>query len=281
MQKHAFSLVVFAALLSGVSGLIVKHMQIPATSMAWIRMTTPSLIIGAYLLWRGRSILKTGYRVMLAGSVFNTIRMIFFFMAYIHTTIANAIIVLYTWPIFAVILSIVFLKENVTKRQIFLLMISFVGILVVYAGHEFSLKDGDFLGLTAGILGAFFYACSVIIFKSQTVSFDPFETIFFQNILGVFVFLPLFLTNSPAPRNLDWVLGITHGTLIGIIMFAAFFYGLRYIKASTASMITYIEIISATSLGYLVLGETLTPNMILGAVIILCSTVLLQRKSFI
>ena len=200
MQQRAVYLVIFAAILSGISGIIVKYMAIPATSMAWLRMATPTILIGAFLLYRGKNIFREGYKLMLTASVFNMIRMFFFFLAYIYTSVANAIIVLYTWPIFTVILSIIFLKEKVSRRQIFLLFISFIGIIVVYAGHELSFDNDDFKGLTAAICCAFFYAFTVIIFKSRSGEFDPFETIFFQNSLGAIVFLPFFITNDPSPR---------------------------------------------------------------------------------
>lgn len=278
MRQKAFYLVVGAALLSGISGVIVKFMAIPATSMAWIRMATPTIIIGLWLLYKGRNILRPGFKMMLTASVFNTIRMLFFFLAYIYTSISNTIIVLYTWPIFAVLFSVIFLKEKVSIRQYALLFTSFLGILIVYAGHEFSLADDDFKGLTAGVICALFYSLTVIIFKSKTNEFDPFETIFFQNFLGALVFLPFFVTNTPVPRPLDWTLGLTHGVVIGIIMFTMFFYGLRTIKASTASMITYIEVIAAITFAYLMLDEVPRPNMIIGAVLILFSTLMLQKK---
>ena len=279
MKRYAFYLVVFACLLSGTGGLFVKFMEIPPSSMAWLRMTTPTLLVGLYLLYRNQSIIKPGYKKMITASAINCARMFFFFMTYKYTSIANGVIVLYTWPIFAVILSSIVLKEVISKRQIGLLLLSFAGILVVYAGHEFSFNNEDFKGLTSGVLCAFLYACTVVIFKSGSSTFDPYETIFYQNFLGAFVFLPFFIFNDPAPRLLDWILGTGQGVIIGVIMFAAFFFGLRHIKASKASMIAYIEVISAMILGYLVFGETLTINMMIGASLIVCSTLLLQLKS--
>ena len=277
MQNRAFSLVVFAAVLSGVSGLIVKYMEIPATSMAWIRMATPTLLIGLYLLWKGANLIRSGLKFMITASLFNVIRMWLFFITYIYTSISNAIIVLYTWPIFAVILSALLLKERVGRIRIILLLTSLTGVIIVYAGQNLSLQDDDFIGLTAGVLCAFFYACTVVIFKSQSNTYSPIETIFLQNLLGALIFFPFILINDPSPTNLDWTLGITHGILIGILMFSAFFYGLKYIKASTASMIAYIEVISAMSIGYFIMNDTLSRNMIIGAVLIVISTALLQR----
>jgi Predicted permeases len=278
MKQYAFGLIVFAAILSSISGLLVKYMQIPATSMASIRMATPVILVSMWLLWRGKPLFRHGYRTMLYGSVLNALRMWFFFNAFIYTTMSNAIIVLYTWPIFATILGVFFLKEQVNRMQLLSLMISFVGILIVYWGFDFSLEDNDFIGLTAGVLCAFFYACSIVIFKSKSSDFDPWETIFFQNLIGAIIFLPMLLINTPAPRPMDWTLALTHGVVIGIIMFAFFFYGLRHIAASKASMVSYLEVISALILGHLVFGDQLTTQMIIGAAIIMSSTLALRMS---
>ena len=82
---------------------------------------------------------------------------------------------------------------------------------------------------------------------------------------------------NKAPRLLDWGLGVTHGVVIGIGMFTAFFFGLRHIKASTASMITYIEVISAMSIGYFVMNDHISNKMVIGASLILIATMFLQK----
>ncbi|MEL6122723.1 MAG: DMT family transporter [Bacteroidota bacterium] len=275
-QKHAFSLVVFAALISGISGILIKFMSIPTTSMAAVRSGTPVLVTGVYLVFVGRSIIKEGYQTMLGASVINTARMFLFFTAYIYTSIGNAVIVMYTWPIFATILSALILKEVITRNQVLLLILSFIGILVVYADKEFSLADRDFIGISAALGCAFCYALTIVIFKSKSKHYGPAETIFYQNLVPALLFLPFLLSSRPWPSNMDWALSLTHGVAIGVIMFLAFFSGLRHLNASRASMITYLEIISAMLLGYIFLGETLTTTTIIGGGIIIFATVVMR-----
>lgn len=275
-SKNAFLLVVFAALISGISGILVKYMSIPPTSMAAIRSTIPVLFAGTLIALNRENPFRSGYKSLLGASVINVARIYLFFAAYIYTTVGNAVIVLYTWPVFATILSVLFLKEKVSRNHVLLLILAFIGIIVVYSDKTFSFQNDDFLGISAALACAFFYACTIIIFKSKNKDFSPTETIFFQNIMAVVVFVPIFLWTRPFPAALDWTLASTHGLLIGVIMFFSFFYGLKHIAASKASMITYLEIISALLLGYLFLGETLTTTMWIGGGIIIFSTAMIR-----
>ena len=269
-------LVVSAAILSGFSGILIRYMSIPPTSMAAVRTGIPVLIMGIVLIYQGNPIFKSGYKWMLGASAINVLRMYTFFLAYIYTSIPNAIIVLYTWPIFATILSVIFLKERISNRQIGLLVLSFIGILIVYADQTISIENRDFIGLSAGVICAFSYASTIIIFKSQTSDYKPTEMIFFQNLLPAIIFIPFLFFNTPAPTILDWELSITHGILIGVIMFFMFFHGLRQLPASLTSMVTYVEVVAAMLLGYFILDEALSGSAIIGGGLIILSTVLLR-----
>jgi len=275
-QRHSFGLIVIAAMISGLSGILIKFMSIPTTSMVAIRCTTPVVIIGLYLLSKKKSLLRQGWKTMIGASFLNAGRMFLFFTAYIYTTIGNAVIVMYTWPIFAAIMGAIFLKEEVNRKQLGLLALSFVGIIIVYSDQELSLANDDFIGITAALFCALFYAITIIIFKSKNKDFSPQETIVFQNIIAALIFLPFLATNVPTPTPLDWSLGLTHGISVGIIMFLIFFYSLRYISATKASMISYLEIISALFFGYIFLGELLTTSMMIGGGIIVVSTILMK-----
>ena len=274
--RRPLLLVVSAAILSGFSGILIRYMSIPPTSMAAVRTGIPVLIMGIILIYNGNSIFKSGYKWMLGASAINVLRMYTFFLTYIYTSIPNAIIVLYTWPIFATILSVIFLKEKISRRQMGLLILSFIGILIVYADQSLSIENRDFIGLSAGIICAFSYASTIVIFKSRTNDFKPTEIIFFQNLLPAIVFIPFLFFNSPLPTLLDWELATTHGILIGVIMFLMFFHGLRKLLASVASMITYVEVVAAMLLGYFILGEALSGSAIIGGGLIILSTLLLR-----
>jgi len=279
MKEKAYLAILTGATIGGVGGLFIKFMSIPATSIACIRMMVPCLLLGGWLLSTGTRIFRGNYKVMLGGSMINAVRMYLFLVAFIYTSIGNAVIVFYTWPIFGTLLGATLLKEHITRRQIALLGLAFTGIITAYSNQDFSFENQDFIGMTAAISSAFLYALTVIIFKTETPNYTRNEIIFYQNIVGALVFIPFFIFNEPTPTVKDMTLGISYGLMVGIMAYSFFFFGLKYLEASKASMLTYVEVVSAVLLSYLVLGDVLSWNMIVGGGCIILSTILLRLET--
>ena len=279
MKRKAFLAIVLGSLLAGMSGILIKNMQIPATSMAWVRMTIPTVVLGCWMWKNDISFFRGNMKLMLTASSMNTIRLYFFFIAYIYADLSNAVLVFYTWPIFATVFSYYLLKEDVTRRQVLILVIAFTGILLVYSSHEFSVDSTEFIGISAALASAFFYSLMVIIFKYESDHYQPGESVFYQNLVGSLVYLPFIIINEPRPNSLDWALSSTHGVVVGILVFYCFFFGLKHLKASTTSMITYLEIVSAVCVGVIFFDEVLSWNIMLGGALIIGSTSLLKTQN--
>ena len=131
--------------------------------------------------------------------------------------------------------------------------------------------------MLAGLGSALVYSMSIIVFKSCADHYHTTEILFFQNVLGAFIFLPFFITTGVMPDLQQWSISIGYAILLGIIVFGMFFYGLKHLKASTFSMITYIEFVSGIFLGVILLNEPFTWNMALGATLILLATWQLRK----
>ena len=275
-QRRAFSAVVTGAIIAGFSGLFIKHITLDATTLSFIRTATPTLLIGVWMLSSGIGFFRGNYKKMLLASTLNAARMYLFFVAYIYTSISIAVIMLFTWPIFVNLLGFIWLKEKVNSAQIGLLVLAFLGIVVVYLDQGFSFSNRDFIGISAALGAAFFYSFSYIIYKEEIQNYTRNEVIFYQNFVGMFVFLPFFLL-ADWPNVSDWSLSLVYSIMMGIVIFNFFFYGLKYLPASRASLIHYVEIVSAVLTGVIFMGDQLTPFVIIGGILILASTALLQR----
>ncbi len=279
MKERAYLAVITGAFIGGLGGVFIKCFTIPATSIAWIRTFIPCLVLAFFIHQQGLPFFRGNYKVMLGASALNVIRIYLFMTAFIYTSISSGIVIFYTWPIFATIFGVLFLKEKISLKQILLLALSFAGIIIAYSEQTFSFENKDFIGMSAALGSAFIYALMVIIFKTESKNYTPDESIFYQNLLGALVFLPFFVFNEPAPTLFDIQIGIIYGVLIGVLAFRLFFFGLKHLPASRVSMLTYSEVISAILLGFFVLGEVLSFSMLIGGSCIILSTILLRLGS--
>ncbi len=277
MNNRAFISVLIGATIAGLSGLLIKSIDLPASSIAFIRTAVPTILIAIWMYFKGITFFRGNYKPMLLASLLNAARMYFFLLAFIYTSISNAVIILYTWPIFVNLLGVFWLGEKVSRKQVLLLGLAFLGIIVIYSNQDISFENNDFVGMSSMLLSAFLFSLSYIIYKTEIQNYHRNEVVFYQNVVGGFIFLPFFLINGIWPTTSDWVLGLTYGTVMGVLVFNFFFYGLKYLPASKASALGYFEIVSAVTVGVVFLGEALTLPFLIGGSLIITSILLLRR----
>ncbi|MDF9797206.1 drug/metabolite transporter (DMT)-like permease [Catalinimonas alkaloidigena] len=278
MKINPYIEVILAVCIMGSSGLFIKILNLPPVSLSFFRMAIPATLLFIYFSFQGKNLFRGSFRLMLVGSVMNAARIFLFITSYTYTNISNAVIILYTWPVFATIFSMIFLKEKVAIRNQILLLLPITGIVLMFINQTFSTKNDDFIGMCAMLLSAIIYAMTIIIFKKESHKYSGYETVFFQNLAGGFIFLPFFLQTDFSFNLNQLILIPLFGIIIGIGAFGLFFSALKKIKASTVSFLTYLEVIIATMYGVLIFDEKLSWNIIAGGCLIIISTILIKKN---
>lgn len=268
-MKKALYAIILCALIAGNNGVLIKYMDSFSTgTIAFFRTMVPILVLSPVLFSRSTPIFTGNYKRMLWASALNVGRLYLYLMAFIYTSIGNAIVLIYSWPIFVFLIESNYYKRALKKQQVFLLLLAFSGMFVTYADKSFSFGDNDMIGMVAAVLSALGYAITVVMFKSESANYSQEQIIIFQNLVSSVFFLP-FVFFLPEVQWSQIGIGVFYGLLIGIGVFKLFFYGLKYLSAATASGLMYLEIISAIALGYLVLDENLGLNTAIGGLLIL------------
>lgn len=278
MKENGFLAVVLAALIAGSGGIYINNIGIDAKAIAWMRHTVPTLILGGILLTQGIRLFTGDRKAILWISFVSAIRILFFVLAYVYTSIGNAVVVFYTYPIFTLLFANRMLGEVISRRQIGLILLAFAGLIVIYSNKTFSFGNQDFLGMLFGLGASITFAYLVILMKKMNETYGRLEVLFYQNFLGVILFLPFFFLEWPQATFPDIGFGIVYGIVIGIVVYYLFLHGLKRMNASVASSLMYVEIPSTIVLGYIFLDEVLTVNFLLGAVMIVASSMLLRWK---
>lgn len=278
-MKKAVYAVILCALIAGNNGILIKYMASLSTgAIAFFRTMVPVLFLAPVLFSKANPIFTGSYKKMLLASAINVARIYLYLVAFIFTSIGNAVVLFYSWPIFVFIFETLYFKKPLKTKHVALLVLAFAGLVVTYSNKSFSFENKDIIGMVAAVLSAITYAITVLMFKSESHNYTKEQTIIYQNLVGAFFFIP-FLFFIP-DASLDQLgVGIFYGFLIGIVVFKLFFFGLKYLEASTASSLMYLEVVSAMVLGYFILDEKVTPNTLIGGGLIVISSYFITRMN--
>lgn len=196
-----------------------------------------------------------------------------FFYAFKNTTIANAVLTHYTAPVIVAFLAPFFLKEKITKKIIAVLILASLGLWIMLDG--FSLKEGQTMGIIAGLVSGIAYAIIVIFLRMHSQKYNPLILAFITNITIAILLIP-FIREVPLKALWSFLfMGIIHSTIAPIL----YFKGLQYVSANRAAVLGYLEPVCAIIFSMLFLHELPGINSIIGGMLIIFSGYLILRDS--
>jgi len=252
------------AFLWSVAGLFIKVLDWNPFLIAGMR----SLIAFCFLLSIVRTV-RLSWSWPLAGAALaNAATMLLFVAANKTTTAANAILLQYLAPVFTAILSVVILKEHIRREQLIALFLTPVGMALLFMDR---LSAGQLFGNLLALTSACTFALMFIFTRMQKEG-DPLQSLMTSHAVAALIALSI-AAFLPIPRFTPGAVGsiLVLGVLqIGLA--AVFFsYGIKRVSAVTANLIALIEPVFNPVWVFLMLGETPSPQSILGGTIIIGS----------
>ncbi|WP_051742770.1 EamA family transporter [Kitasatospora sp. MBT66] len=182
-------------------------------------------------------------------------------------------------PLIAAGLSAALLGDRLSPRTLLsgTAGVAGVSLLVLRAGAQL-----DALGIVAALGGAVVMATGVVLSKRWTSPAPLLATTGWQLTAGGLLLLPVaFLVEGPPPSHLTGanLLGYGYLSLIGAaVAYALWFRGIRALPPTSVTFLGLLSPVVATALGWLVLGQDLSPVQALGALIVLGSLVAAQTQ---
>lgn len=271
--------VVFASLIFGISGIFIKYIDLPATSIAFFRLVVPTICIGLWM-WHTQKVFwqKWDVKTLLLLSGLNALRMYLYFVWFTYTSVGNAVVALYTSPIFAMVFAVWLLKEKLNSVRYLSLFLALCGLLIIGYGKWLSLGSAELIGIGAITLSAFIQWYVTVLLKTSLQKYDKMSMIFYQCVVGAIVFLPFVFVNFPLPSAQQIGLASVYAFLIGVVWFVFYFSALKQADATVVSILTYLEMVSAIIFAWIILSEPLTIPLVIGAVCIVVSWIVLRLE---
>ena len=208
---------------------------------------------------------------------------IFFFQAYKHTTISNAVLSYYFAPVFVLILSPLVLKEKLSAKKIICIGVAMLGMLFIVGSSGVSTSGLDHLiGIGYGLLAAAFYA-TLMLLNKFIKNMDGLEITLIQLGTATMLLIPyVFLTEgfgilevSSSSIPFIFILGIVH-TGIGFLLF---FSGMQKLKGQSIAALSYADPITSLVISAVILQEQTTFVQMLGGALLLSSTFVSENQS--
>ncbi|MFY0311464.1 EamA family transporter [Leisingera sp. D0M16] len=181
-------------------------------------------------------------------------------------------------PLIVVFLSALLLKTQIRAAAVAAALLSMAGVALLVLTPAAKL---DTLGVLAGLGGALSMAAGVVLTRKWQPPVPPLTFTAWQLTAGGLLLVPVALWAVPelpvfTAAN---ILGLAYMSLIGgALTYILWFRGLARIDPSQVSLLGVLSPLSAVILGWLLLGETLTPNQMLGALLALFSLWLGQSR---
>ncbi|MFF7454338.1 EamA family transporter [Kitasatospora sp. NPDC008115] len=182
-------------------------------------------------------------------------------------------------PLIAAGLSAALLGDRLSRRTLLsgIAGVAGVSLLVLRANAQL-----DALGILASLGGAVVMATGVVLSKRWTSPAPLLATTGWQLTAGGLLLLPVtLLVEGPPPSHLTGanLLGYGYLSLIGAaVAYALWFRGIRALPPTSVTFLGLLSPVVATALGWLALGQDLSPVQALGALIVLGSLVAAQTQ---
>ena len=262
----------------------VSHM--PALEMAGIRQLIGGSLFLLFFFIKGSSLPKRRE----LGPLF-ILAMLNFVLSnglstwglkYISAGLASIISAIF--PLWLVLIGLITNSQRMPWKAVVGLLTGFAGVCIIFYEHLIDFLNPNFrFGIFLSLIATFTWAIGSLYTKQQAAKFNPYFGLGFQMIIAGVTLFACSTTDSKfiAISEIHWKswLSIAYLVVFGsIITFTAYVYTLQHLSAEHASLYAYVNPIVALLLSALLLGEAITPFIIVGGLVTLLGVYLVNKS---
>ncbi|WP_085905646.1 DMT family transporter [Kiloniella majae] len=238
------------------------------SQIVWARYAFMTVLLLPFILLRYRrevlrpkSPAKQGLRgLLIIASNF------LFFWSLAYMPIADALALLFVYPLAITIMSGLILKEKVGPRRYGAVVVGFLGVLIILRPEADNISIPALLAIAAGIL----HGAYIVLTRSLAQQTPALVTLFYTGIVGAVVMSAVapFYWSAPTADSWFWmvILGLCSGLGHFLLTKAC-----ALAPASILAPLGYVEIISGTLIGYFIFGDF--PDLLTWAgIIVICGS---------
>ncbi|OIO60485.1 MAG: EamA family transporter [Verrucomicrobia bacterium CG_4_9_14_3_um_filter_43_20] len=257
-------------MVSNLNDVFTKHLgsNMHAMQVTFLRFLFATIVLIPFMIYFGKKSFSTsrpGVHIMRGALLYGGIALWVYGLSIVPITVAT--VINFTIPIFVLILAIFFLSERVGWQRWIATIAGFAGVILVLQPSE-----GNFNPMTLLLLlSALMFAALDVTNKKFVVKETMLSMLFYSALVTMLLGLIPAINVWQAPTTQQWLLffGLgCGGNLLLFFLLKAF----AAVDASALSPFRYFELVIAGITGYLFFQEVPAFMTLLGAVVIIPST---------
>jgi len=241
--------------------------ELPVIQIAWARFFFIFVCFGPFFVRTGASLVRSGnLRVQLFRAGLQVVSTFSFFTALKYMPVADVVAIAFAAPLFMIVLAGPMLGEQPGLHRCLAVLVGLGGVCVI-------VRPGFVTpnwGMALAILAAFSFALFQVLTRILARTDGSLTTLFYSTVVGAVLLTATVPTVWVAPSPMLWLLMAGLG-LFGAIAHALMVEAFSTAPTSTLAPFTYVEIVWATLLGYLVFGDLPDRWVVVGAAIVVAS----------
>lgn len=262
-----------------VVGRAISSHGIPLSLSLW-RWSLAALILSPFVLkpiWQQREVIKRHFWEILTLAFFSITA--FNSLAYIavqYTTATNATLLNSFIPIFIIVISGIFFKEKISKKQIIGIFVSLIGVFVILTRLDkevffaLTINKGDLWMLLAALDWAI-YSVLLKYLRPKALSSLPFLGI--MVFLGTIILIPVLFWNPFDEQPIIWtnemIKAVAYIAIFpSIISYLSWNYGIQKLGAAIGGQYIHLMPLFGALLAVTFLGESIQLYHLVGGAFI-------------
>ncbi len=183
-------------------------------------------------------------------------------------------------PVYVMIFAPLVLKESISKIQVSVIFISFLGLFLIVGQN---LSEGyESMGLALSAVSGMLYATIVLVNRSIKTRVDNQTATFVQILTAMIVLLPFVLIDGNISKIVDLdALAVVYTILLGVlhtgVAYTIFFSLYAHMKSVEIVSYSFLEPLFGILFSVIFIGEIVTFPQMIGGILILGSNYIGER----
>ncbi|MBR9866342.1 MAG: DMT family transporter [Oceanospirillales bacterium] len=251
------------------SGMVIRQVsaELPTEMIVFFRNLLGLLLFMPWLLRKGTAVLHTTklrFHVMRAGVGVTAMTCLFYTWG--HLPLAQAALLKQTAPFFMPLIAFWWLKERINLQVKLAILVGFIGVVFIINPRETAVNVGILIALFGACLGALAKVTVRRMRDTESPQLIVFYFAFFAALLSA---IPAWLSGAGLTLiQFGWLIVLAATSTVAQLLLSKA-YGMA--QAGQLAPYTYGSVAMAAVLGWMVWGEVLGLNTLLGILLVSCA----------